>query len=206
MENNQQNNYDDYRNMVPNYSESREFEELQLRVGFGRRLGAYLLDIIIVGIITSIVTVSSMDLSAIESMTNPLEIINNPDLLKDMVGDSVIWTSLIGLVYYLSEVFIAASPGKLMLGIAIGDQSRFTANKQQLLVRYLIKYSSTVFSFLFAITGVFAFSLTGTLVGIVVFIGFFFVLGMKKQGFHDMLAKTAVFYKREIAQENNVNS
>lgn len=206
MENNQQNNYDEYRNMMPNYSESRELQELQLRVGFGRRLGAFVIDFIIVGIISSLVTVSSMDFSGLESMANPLDLLTNPDLMKDMVGDTVIWTSLIGLIYYLSEVFLAASPGKMLLGIQIGDQSRYAASKQQLIVRFFIRYISSVFSLIYGLTGIYALSLTGSLAGFVVFIGFFFILGMKKQGFHDMIAKTAVFYKNEIAQENNVNS
>jgi hypothetical protein len=38
----------------------------------------------------------------------------------------------------------------------------------------------------------------GNLAGLIFFVGCFFTLGMKRQAFHDMIAKTAVYPKGAI--------
>ena len=42
----------------------------------------------------------------------------------------------------------------------------------------------------------------GSLLWVVIVVGFFFVLAEKRQAFHDMIAKTAVFKRDDVLTEN----
>lgn len=196
-----ENNYNDFREMVPDYSDSsNQSSEFEIRVGFGRRLAAYIIDVIFLGIISSIFIVLTVDISQIINLDNPMEFFTNPEKFIEITRSTILPTALIGVLYYLIEIFVAATPGKMILGIAIGDERRFLATKSQLIKRFIFKYSSNLINLMFAITGILAISYVGSLASIIVFVGYFFVLRETKQAFHDNFAKTAVFYRNEIAQ------
>jgi uncharacterized RDD family membrane protein YckC len=138
------------------------------RIGFGRRLGAYLLDIIVA-----------------------------------LIGGGVIGmfagAMYIILVIMLLEAFTGQTIGKMMLGIKNGDEDGATASSGKLITRAAVKYIGTILALIAGLTGVVMVSTIGSLLGFAVFIGYFFILGDKKQGFHDMIAKTAVFNKSDLA-------
>jgi uncharacterized RDD family membrane protein YckC len=64
--------------------------------------------------------------------------------------------------------------------------------------RWLLKNMSSVIGILNLIMLSPVLDLIGSIIGIVIFIGCFFVLGDNKQALHDILAGTAVFRKKDI--------
>lgn len=202
MENNLQNNESGgFNQFAPNNNFNYQTEDY--RVGFGRRLGAAVLDFLFLSILGFLgILVAGVDLSAFASIS-----------LENMAGFSEQMESLtkvttpisviITFIYYSLEIFMAASLGKLILGIKITDSDMQIANYQKLFVRFILKHISTVFTMLTVVTSIGLFSGIGSFAGFVVFVGFLFVLGQKRQAFHDMAAGTAVYYKSDL---NAINS
>jgi uncharacterized RDD family membrane protein YckC len=195
------NNYQvppDYSQMMPDYSYNDPYA---FRVGFGRRLGAFLIDYLIFSLLMTIILFSTGkmdDLMAIGS-SGSIDI-------EELMGASQSIAPLVltlSLIYYSLEAFIGATLGKLTLGIKIASDNQTPAPIQKLLIRYIVKNVNTVLT-----TIGLAISFMGTigsLLGFVVFIGYFFIFGQKKQGFHDMLAGTAVYYNEDIIKSNTGN-
>lgn len=206
MENNNQfqNDNQKWLDMMPNYS---QMNPNAFRVGFGKRLGAALIDALII----LIILVIGMALTGIISefsyidfntfATDPQEMKDFNDLIfKRFIPLQLV----IGFVYYLLELFVAASPGKLILGLKIGSQNKTNASFMSLFIRFISKHIDFVTTSLFIVTAIELFSVLNTLLGIVVFVGCFFVFGEKKQALHDMIAKTAVYHKEDLEHEKNI--
>ena len=90
------------------------------------------------------------------------------------------------------------TPGKMILGIKIKNQDGSNAGIGPLLIRALVKNINWVMTILLALTSVGILGTIGNYGGLAIFIGCFFVLGAKKQGFHDMITKTCVYSKSEL--------
>lgn len=141
------------------------------RAGFGVRLGAALIDGLIVLIGVGI-----------------LRLIFGGSWLGNVLQ------ALAVLAYYSQEVFQAATPGKKALKLAIGGLGGLPAPSDALVKRYLVKISPTLISLVVAVLPFLGFlNFLGGLVGLVLFVGCFLVLGSKRQALHDMLADTAVY-------------
>ena len=119
-------------------------------------------------------------------------------LLCGMLG-TIAGAMLIILFIMLLEAFTGQTIGKMMLGIKNGDEAGSQAGSGKLMTRAAIKYISTITALLAGLTGVVMIGTIGSFLGFAVFVGFFFILGKKKQGFHDMIAKTAVFNNTDLA-------
>jgi len=180
------------------------------RVGFGTRLGAAVIDWIIVGLLTMIIMYITGFFDIAMDLGNDISNnFNNPDLFVQLIEkftiDNVsffVLIFLINLVYYFLEVLMGASIGKMILSIQIANADRTFAGFKELFNRYLIKHSDTILNMLATITFVSILDLLSTLAAIVIFIGCFFVLGNQRQALHDMIAKTAVYYKDQILEED----
>jgi uncharacterized RDD family membrane protein YckC len=107
---------------------------------------------------------------------------------------------ILGVGYTLMEVFMAATPGKMALGLIIADERGVPATRDQLFKRWAIKNSGQIIQWLALLVGVAIIATIGKIVGLIIVIGCFFTLGAAKQAFHDKAAKTAVFKKAAIAQ------
>jgi uncharacterized RDD family membrane protein YckC len=153
------------------------------RIGFGPRLGAMLIDFLIIIVGMSILGIlfglGSFGLLAGGSVTG--------------FSIGMILISLIPIAYSYTDVLMAATPGKKALKLVIRNEDGSEAEQQTLIKRWAFKNSSFMLQFLTALTTVKLFSTLGGLAGLVVFIGCFFVLGEARQAFHDKFAKTAVF-------------
>jgi uncharacterized RDD family membrane protein YckC len=103
--------------------------------------------------------------------------------------------AFVGVLYNLIEGVVGYTIGKLIIGIKIGNQDGTPASQSTLMLRYALKNIGSIFSLLSILLIVNALSTIGSILGLIVFIGCFFVLADKRQAFHDMLAKTAVFKK-----------
>ena len=176
------------------------------RIGFGRRLGAYLLDVVVAGIggfvigmfagagLTALFFASEMNEGMEEAEALGGGVVA---FLGGMLG-TFAGMMLIFLVIMLLEAFTGQTIGKMMLGIKNGDEDGAPAGSGKLITRAAVKYIGTILALVAGLTGIAMVGAVGKLLGFAVFIGFFFILGEKKQGFHDMIAKTAVFNKSDL--------
>lgn len=177
------------------------------RIGFGRRLGAYLLDIIVALVGGGVIGIfAGASLTALFFASEMNEGMEEAEALGGgmvaMLGGflgTFAGAMLIILVIMLLEAFTGQTIGKMMLGIKNGDEDGATASSGKLITRAAVKYIGTILALIAGLTGVVMVSTIGSLLGFAVFIGYFFILGDKKQGFHDMIAKTAVFNKSDLA-------
>lgn len=194
MENSQQNTG------FSNYSDSstNPYGAKDYRVGFGRRLGAALLDMVFLTIFM-MVGIFSMDIDFNQFVgMDFMEMMENQDMLNEMMIGITTVSVIISLLYYAFEIFMGASFGKLILGIKIADSDMKSGLFQKLFIRYIIKHISSVFSAIYVLTAMSLFSTIGSFLSFIILIGFFFVLGENKQAFHDMIAGTAVYYKQDL--------
>ena len=184
---------------------------MEQRIGFGKRLGALALDCVFVTIL-SVVGGSTIGgwlgaytgaaaLGAASAAAGAADNTQAAAALGGMFGAMmgfVLAASVIGFVYFLFEGFTGYTLGKLMLGIRIASDDGTAAGVGKLLFRFLVKNSGTVLSLagLFTITP--ALLSLSRVASLIIFVGCFFTLGVKRQAFHDMIAKTAVYPKGSI--------
>jgi uncharacterized RDD family membrane protein YckC len=192
------------------------------RVGFGPRLGAWLIDNVIAsivgGIIGSVAGASLLGLFMPSMVPDTSEVDTsgmskeNAEAAQEMAegiaaaGGGIIGAigGLLGgaflflFIIMLIEAFAGTTPGKMMLGLKNADQDGTAGGVGVFVGRAAIKYIHMLFYIISGILGVSILTTVGSILGLVVFIGCFFVLGQNRQAFHDMIAKTAVFRKNEI--------
>jgi uncharacterized RDD family membrane protein YckC len=159
------------------------------RKGFGPRLGAMLIDVAIMLLFFCVVgwiTGAGMYMAS----TGP----NGTVVVSTGARVGAIIAALFALAYGSTEIFMAGTPGKLILKMKIGSETGVVpAPQDQLVRRYLIKWSPQLLNLLFAITFFRPISWLSNLAGLVLFVGCFFALGVNRQAFHDILAHTAVY-------------
>lgn len=109
-----------------------------------------------------------------------------------MLG-GIIGFAVFALLYNLTEIFLAATPGKMALKIIVRNEDGTPADNTVLATRYAIKNIMNLFTFVAAITGVFMLATLGNFLGLIVFLGCFLVLGASRQALHDKIAHTAVY-------------
>jgi len=176
------------------------------RVGFGRRFGAYMLDILIAlvfgGFIASLAgedlaqTFFAAELGEADSglaMFAGSDIDIEAFRLK-IFGYSA-GMSLMIVIFFILEGALGQSPGKMVLQIVNSNTAGTKLDASKLWLRAALKYGSTLLSLIGGIVGLSFLGTIGSLWGLVIFIGFFFAFGDKKQTIHDMIAKTVVSRK-----------
>ncbi len=190
---------------LPDYEQYDYVDELDFRVGFGKRFLAWFIDIVIFSgiLFTVIVSTGIYDLY-VEFFSTMMESGGasvDPNLMADFeqVGYQItMYSTVIGLLYFSLEVIYGATIGKMLMGLRIAHADRTWGSIQKLMIRSAIKNISFVFNVLFLATSAAIISTFGTILGFVAFIGCFVVLSEKKQALHDLIAGTAVYYKAEI--------
>lgn len=165
------------------------------RVGFGPRLGAYLIDAIL-GMVAGGVLGSVFGLGAAGGAVAA----GAGDDTAALAGVvAAIAGMAVGVVVInLIEAFAGASLGKMMLGLVIGTADATPGSTGLFFARYAVKNSSSILSLLAMLTASAALQGLSTLAGLVIFIGCFFVLGQAAQALHDKVVGTAVYRKKEL--------
>lgn len=177
---------------------------MENRIGFGRRLGAFLIDCVLVSLLAFFGggTLGAMlGLSAGAALSA-----GQADAMKGMaaagaigaIAGMVIAGAIIGAAYMLIEGFTGWTFGKLILGIQVGSQDGTKASLGQLLGRYALKNCNFLLTILAVATGISFLKTVGNLGGLAILVGCFFVLASSKQAFHDMIAKTAVYKRSQL--------
>lgn len=140
-----------------------------VRIGFGTRLVALLIDIALMVGVSLVIWVS---------------------LPPKIAGIVVV---LAWLAYDSLEIFMAASPGKTILKCKITNQDGTPAPMDKLVLRWAYKQVPDFFQLLGAITSLTLLTYTGGAFAVLIMIGCFFALHPDKLALHDKLFGTAVY-------------
>lgn len=182
---------------------------MEQRIGFGRRLGAYLIDFVfIAGLAFMLSSVMNDFLQNFVLMTDE-EYEQAATLYKgftDVMIAMSVASVIVSFLYNLLEGFTGYTLGKLMLGIQIGNQDGTFAAQNKLMLRYAIKNIGTIIGLIGIAISIKMVGTIGSIFGIVIVIGCFFTLGENKLALHDMIANTAVYRKNELGKESLVGS
>lgn len=171
-----------------------------LRVGFGKRLGAWFIDLVVMLIVSGIVgTVAGATLVAMFSPDTGMDGMEESmaGMMSFFAGFTVAM-GFVGVLYSLVELFTGATPAKHILGIIVAHEDRRQGDIALYAKRWAVKTSGSIIGLIAIVTGITALGILGNIIGVIIFIGCFFVLGEKKQALHDMAAKTAVFHKEDV--------
>lgn len=177
---------------------------MENRIGFGRRLGAFLIDCVLVTIVAVLVgpTIGAMmGAAAGAAMANSANTAGNMavgGIVGAIIG-MLLALFVVSTIYFLVEGFTGWTFGKLILGIQVGNQDGTRANLGQLLYRYALKNCNPILSILAVFTGIHLLKTIGNLGALAILVGCFFVLTSSRQAFHDMIAKTAVYPRSKLA-------
>lgn len=182
---------------------------METRIGFGRRLGAYLIDVVIViglGYILASLAGNYLENFVDFSKFNEqqLDALNSKPIMWTLSVIMPIAAILMGFLYNLIEGFTGYTLGKYALGIQIGNQDGTKATQGKLMIRFAIKNISSIFGLVGLAVMVNMVNTIGSILGFVIIIGCFFVLGESKLALHDMIAKTAVYRRKDLEETSEV--
>ena len=180
-------------------------ENLQKRVGFGPRLGAYVIDAVFITIIVFVMAflfgAAGAGVGAEAGYSN-----YDPDAAAAGGIMGAFMGALIGVLvgwfgYILIEAITGASLGKMILGLKAGTLDGKKGSVGLYMARACLKYCY-LFPLLFSAVIPASFMVMNIiyyLLSFVVFIGCFFALRESKQSLHDQIGKTAIYYKKDLS-------
>ncbi len=171
------------------------FETAAKRVGFGPRLGAYLIDVVFVSLLGA--TFMFLFPSFVENLIdysklNELEGTPGYGFTETMMKVGV-GSTILGFLYNLVEAFTGYTFGKFILGLQIANADASAPTLETLASRFALKNIGTILGIIAFVPALSFVQKISSVFGLAVVVGCFFVLGDKRQSFHDMIAKTAVF-------------
>jgi len=176
---------------------------MENRIGFGKRLGAMVLDLVICGVLVGVLggvvggmlglTAGSLTAGQRDAAAGAV----SGAALGAIMG-MVAAAAVIGCVYFLIEGFTGYTLGKLILGIRVANADGTQAPVQTLLARWALKNINFVLTVVALLSGIEFIRVLGNLGGLVIFVGCFLVLGMSRQALHDRIANTAVYPKNMV--------
>lgn len=184
-----------------------------LRVGFGPRLVAFIIDALISALFVMLLTFGLLQIgiTATEQMQQTIDQIYNLYAvlgIADQVGDllariipSLTLAAVIGPISYsLIEGLSGASPGKRIMRLLIATQDGRAGSTSLFLRRWAVKNASAVFNFIALVPTLGFMEFFGSITAFIIFIGCFFVLSESKLALHDRIAVTAVYNRDEVTR------
>lgn len=225
---NQNNNYNP-NNQQPNFPPqgTKEYDDMMkayygqsydlgLRVSFMKRLGAYIIDALFLGMISLIILFTVADFGKYMSeymaiaqsgdftaIMEYIDEVSKNSKLSQVMGYTSI---LLAILLITFETLLAASPGKLLFSIKIANLDRTNCDRMTLLKRSVLKNSSSILQFLGFLTALSVINGLASLVGFVVFVSYFFALGEKRQTLYDLICNTTVYHVEDIISDNQTNN
>jgi uncharacterized RDD family membrane protein YckC len=189
-----ENQQEKLRNLMPDYSP--QFSLWDYRIGFGRRFGASLLDMLFASIITGILYYATGTLTEIMEMG--FAAFMDPEFMIQFARDTVPISLLVSAIYFSTEILLSGTPGKHILGIIIADSEMVYASYGKLTFRFLIKHFDLIFLGVYILTWQQIFSTISSAYGWLVFFAFLAVFRASREALYDSICKTAVYYKKEV--------
>ncbi|HEV8264134.1 MAG TPA: RDD family protein [Gemmatimonadales bacterium] len=176
---------------------------MENRIGFGKRLGAFVLDLILCVVL---VVVAGGVVGGMLGMTAGSLTTGEGDAAAGAMSGAALGAimgmvaagAIIFLVYFLIEGLTGYTLGKLILGIRVANADGTQAPVTTLLARWAVKNINFVMTVLAVLTGVEVIRVLGNIGGLVIFVGCFLVLGMSRQALHDRIVHTAVYPKNMV--------
>ena len=168
------------------------------RVGFGKRLWAFIIDVIagsIGGMILGAVFGALLVGGAVADKAGAREGAGALAGFFGALAGAFVGIAFAGVIIAVCEACTGAAIGKMTLGIKIKSADGSPASFGKRLVRSLFKYNAQVLGVLTVLTGIEALESVGNIGMFVMAIGCLLVLGGEKQALHDKLAGTAVYPK-----------
>ncbi len=181
--------------------------ENENRVQFGKRFAAHLIDIVvniflgasIGGLLgTSLSELFFPDSSEVYAGEEYQQLLGGIDNFAELVNTmtaAMAGIFIVTFLMFIMEGVLGQSLGKMILKITNANQDGTYADAKSLWIRASLKYVYIVLALISGIAGISVLGNLASLAGFVMFVGCFFVLGEKRQAFHDMISKTAVFSK-----------
>ncbi len=171
------------------------------RVGFGKRLGAYILDFLFFMVLLFIFMFAFDIVDQFQYLT--LQDIVNQDVMEDFQRSVAPLLIVLAIIYYSLEIVFARTPGKMILGIKIAKDDRTEARTRDLLLRFVVKHVNYILDGLALLLVLSFINVASSFLNLIVIIGCFFVLGQRRQAIHDMIAGTAVYHQSDINNTQN---
>jgi len=184
---------------------------IDLRVGFGPRFLAWVIDLLLAGLFSGALayTFMQLDVRMADFMQKTLSGIEqfyalfglSSEITDDLIKVFPALTlggMISGIMYPLIEGLTGASPGKRVLKIVVAQadgQRGFTALWVK---RFLIKNLGNILQFFLLVPSLQFIDTIGDFFSVVIFVGCFFVLGQDRLALHDRLAQTAVYYREDL--------
>mgnify|MGYP001627331717 CR=1 FL=1 len=182
-----------------------------LRVGFSKRLVAYLIDGLIMLTLMMAVAIATMSSSIslgeqiqdqVDAITNIYKMLGIPtsaiSTITDLLGGFFLGAIIIGIAYPLIEGVTGASPGKRILRITVAKPDGGRGELPLFMRRYVVKNIASLLQVVAMLPGLGLVDYFGSLFSIALFIGCFFVLGASRLALHDIIAQTAVFHVEDV--------
>jgi uncharacterized RDD family membrane protein YckC len=157
------------------------------RAGFWVRFLAAVIDLAVGGMLTAVggMVVMAAMISA-----------DVPEAWADWLGGV---TSVgLALLYTSADVWLAATPGKLVLGLRIGTSAGGRAGRWTLALRWSAKYFALFLALVHAVTGDVLSQFLASWMNTVVIVGCLQALDESKRAWHDEWAGTAVLRRRPV--------
>ena len=182
-----------------------------LRIGFGKRLVALLIDALITLTVTFGLGIlyMSFDLGVvgfiqdqIDSMLAVYEMFGFSrsmiNTMNSLLGGVIVAGIVVGDFYPLIEGVTGASPGKRVLRIIVATQDGRRGTLSLLLKRYVIKNLGALLQLVAFIPALGFIENISSIVGLVMFLGYLGVLSGARLALHDLIAQTAVYHVEDV--------
>jgi uncharacterized RDD family membrane protein YckC len=176
---------------------------MENRVGFWPRVAATVIDFVLVALLALLIkrfveaALPGVYAAKIAQATADPRAGAAPAFFVGVAGWGVA-AGLIGPFYGLIEGLTGRSPGKMVVGLRVVDEAGQAAPIGTLLVRFLVKSSSSLIAFVALFAGAHALDLVSQIVAWGIMLGFFLVLTKSRQALHDKIAGTAVLRKSDV--------
>ena len=173
------------------------------RVGFGPRLGAYLIDQVVIWVVAALAArplsgpfsrgVAQMMARGASASVSP-----TASHMIETVARVAIAGSVVSLAYFGIEGLSGRVLGKLVLGLRIARADARRAPLGSLLGRAGIKTGAAWMKLIALGTGSAGLSRASTVLGLVLVGGCLLALWPRRQALHDLVARTAVFHASDV--------
>ena len=173
------------------------------RIGFGPRLGAALIDMVIISVLSlflggTLGAMLGLGAGAMAGVSDQAEGAAAAGAAIGALAGMAMGIAVFGFLYSLIEALTGASPGKMVLKLKVGFEDGRQAPVATYVTRWAVKYAGTLLGVVALVPGLHMLGTLGPVASLVIFVGCFLVLGDKRQALHDMAAKTAIFKKADL--------
>ncbi|MBC8125432.1 MAG: RDD family protein [Candidatus Kapabacteria bacterium] len=182
-----------------------------LRIGFGKRLVAFLIDALITLTVTFGLGIlyMSFDLGVVGFIQDQIDSVlafyemfgfsrSMINTMNSLLGGVIVAGIAVGVFYPLIEGVTGASPGKRVLRIVVATQDGRRGTLSLLLKRYVIKNLGALLQLVAFIPALGFVENIGSIVGLVIFLGYLGALSGARLALHDLIAQTAVYHVEDV--------